>query len=119
MVFAPDTSSPSYRAQLQLIERHSFELSAHNTVVVPVSAGASAATARFSFENLPVTGPEEQAAIRARFHVQPGEFTVILLTQDGTEQVRSATPVDIHKLVARLDALDQVEQPVALDASLN
>jgi hypothetical protein len=120
LVFAPDTSSASYRAQLQMLERHSFELSMRNTVVVPISAGSAAASAgQFSFENLPVAGAEEQAAMRARFHIQPGDFTVILLSQDGAEQIRSAAPVDIHKLVDRLDSLDQSEQSTSLTASLN
>jgi hypothetical protein len=119
LVFAPDSSSASYRAQLQMIERHSFELSMRNTVVVPVSAGSAASSAgQYSFENLPVAGAEEQAAMRIRFHILPGDFAVILLSQDGAEQIRSVAPVDIHKLVDRLDSLDQSEQAAAQTTSL-
>jgi hypothetical protein len=107
IVFAPDASSPNFQRQLQLIERHSFELSVRNTVVVPVST-AKVVDDRFSFENLPVGTPSDQADARNRFHVGPGDFLVILLNQDGTEQIRSATPVDIHALTASLDSLPPV-----------
>jgi hypothetical protein len=102
IVFAPDANSASFQRQLQLIERHSFELSARNTVVVPVSTSTKFADEQFSFENLPLGTASEQA--EARFHVQPGDFVVILLNQDGTVQIRSASPVDIHALTASLDA---------------
>jgi hypothetical protein len=104
IVFAPDANSASFQRQLQLIERHSFELSARNTVVVPVSTSTKFADEQFSFENLPLGTASEQAEARNRFHVQPGDFVVILLNQDGTVQIRSASPVDIHALTASLDA---------------
>ena len=104
IVFAPDSSSANFKAQMELIERHSFELSLHNTVVVPVSL-ARAADERFSFENLPLGTALEQADARSRFHVGPNEFRVILLNLNGTEQVRSAAPVDIRAPMASLDSL--------------
>jgi hypothetical protein len=105
MVFAPDANSPSFKRQLELVERHSFELSVRNTVVVPVSTAAKFSDELFTFENLPLGTPSEQADARSRFHVQPGDFLVILLDQNGAVQIRSAAPVDIHELVASLDSL--------------
>jgi hypothetical protein len=104
MVFAPDANSPSFKRQLELIERHSFELSIRNTVVVPVST-APKFDELFTFENLPLGTPGEQADARSRFHVLPGDFLVILLDQSGAVQIRSAAPVDIHELTASLDSL--------------
>lgn len=105
IVFAPDSNSANFKRQLQLIEHHGFELTERNTVVVPVSAVSQASDVSFSGENLPLGSPSEQADARTRFHVRPGDFLVILVTQDGTEQIRSASPVDIHQLIASLDAL--------------
>jgi hypothetical protein len=105
IVFAPDANSASFRRQLQLIEHHSYELTERNTVVVPVPIASSASEAYFSGENVPLSTSSEQADARSRFHVQPGEFAVVLLKQDGTEYIRYATPVDIHQLTANLDAL--------------
>ena len=101
IVFAPDPAGAEFQRQLQLIERHSFELSVRNTVVVPVS-GAPSAEDHFAFENLPV-GTIEEHSLREQFHVQAGDFLVVLLNESGAVQIRSATPVDIHALVASLD----------------
>jgi hypothetical protein len=105
MVFAPNANSPSFKRQLEMIERHSFELSIRNTVVVPVSTASKFGEDLFTFENLPLGTPSEQADARSRFHVQPGDFLVILLDQHGSVQIRSAAPVDIHELTASLDSL--------------
>ena len=105
IVFAPDTNSANFKRQLQLIEHHSYELTERNTVVVPVSLAAGPSEDNFSGENLPLSTNSEQADARTRFHVQPGEFLVVLISQDGTEQIRSAKPVDIHQLTASLDAI--------------
>lgn len=104
MVFAPDGDNPDFKRQLQLIERHSFELSLHNTVVAPVSASGISPD-HFAFENLPVGTAGEMADARRRYRVQPGEFMVILVDEAGREQIRSAAPVDIHELTASLDSL--------------
>jgi hypothetical protein len=101
IVFAPDAGGAEFQRQLQLIERHSFELSVRNTVVVPVSK-AGLADDRYAFENLPVDALEE-STLRQQFHVQPDEFLVVLLNDHGAVQIRSANPVDIHALVATLD----------------
>jgi hypothetical protein len=103
VVFAPDAHNQDFNRQLQLIERHSFELSLRNTVVVPISSSMDTA-AHFSFENLPLISSAEQADLRDRFHVQSGDFLVVLLNEEGNVQIRSASPVDIHELTASLDA---------------
>jgi len=103
MVFTPDANSADFERQLDLIQRHSFELSLRNTVVVPVST-ANFAMDQFAFENMPLGAAVDQADARSRFHVLPADFAVILLNQDGTVQIRSNHPVDIHALTASLDA---------------
>ena len=105
IVFAPDSNSANFKRQLQLIERHGYELTQRNTVVVPVSLVSTGNEDHFSGENLPLATSGEQADARNRFHVKPGEFLVVLLNQDGTEQIRSANPVDIHELITKLDAM--------------
>jgi len=105
IVFAPNANGANFKRQLELIQRHSFELSIRNTVFVPVSTASKFADDHFSFENLPLGTPAEQAEARSRFHVQPGDFLVILIDENGTQQIRSAAPVDIHELTASLDSL--------------
>jgi hypothetical protein len=101
MVFSPDSNNINFKRQLGLIEHHVYELTERNTVVVPVAFVSNGAEDRFSGENLRLG--TDQAAARARFHVQPGEFLVVVLNADGTERMRSGSPIDIHELTARLD----------------
>jgi hypothetical protein len=101
MVFSPDSNNASFKRQLGLIEHHVYELTERNTVVVPVAFVSNGTEDRFSGENLLLGS--DQAAARARFHVQPGEFLVVVLNADGTERMRSGSPIDIHQLTARLD----------------
>jgi hypothetical protein len=105
LVFAPSVSSPGFRQQLNLIQRHSFELSSRNTVFVPISTPSKLADEKYNIENLHLDTASEQAAARARFHVQPDDFLVILVDENGTQQIRSAAPVDIRALTASLDAI--------------
>jgi hypothetical protein len=105
MVFAPDTSSVNFKRQLQLIERHSYELTQRNTVVVPVSPSAAGAEVYISGENFPLSTSGDQADARTRYHVKPGEFLVVLIGQNGAEEIRSASPVDIRSLTAKLDSM--------------
>lgn len=108
IVFAPAADSPAFRTQLALLERHSFELSRYNTVVVPVTAAGAdpSAPIHFAFEHVALAASDDQAAARARYHIAPGEFAVILINADGSEQVRSSQPIDIHAVVASLDSAE-------------
>jgi len=115
IVFGPAVDSPAFRAQLQLLERHSFELSRYNTVVVPVSSGPNLSSAHFAFEHATLTGADQEAAARTRYHIAPGEFAVVLVNPDGSEQSRSTTPIDIHSVVS---SLDSTESMAPLTASL-
>jgi hypothetical protein len=105
IVFAPDANSPQFKMQLDFIQRHSFELSSRNTVFVPVSTSSKYSEEKFSFENLPVGTPSEQAEARSRYHVRSSDFVVILIDENGNQQIRSVVPVDIHELTASLDSL--------------
>jgi hypothetical protein len=105
MIFSPDTNSSSYRRQLELIEHHNFELTERNTVVVPIAFVNHGSEDRFAGENLILGSAAEQAYARNRFHVQPGQFLVVLLNSDGTERLRSDSPIDIHELTAQLAVL--------------
>ncbi len=104
IVFTPDSNSPGFKRQIALIEHHVYELTERNTVVIPVALAGNPAD-HYVGENLPLASATEQSYARARFHVQPGEFLVVLLNRDGTEQIRSVIPVNIHDLVATLDSM--------------
>jgi Domain of unknown function (DUF4174) len=101
MVFSPDCNDANFKRQLELIERHSFELTERNLVVIPVAFASLGTEDHFSGEN--VLLGDYQVSTRSRFHVQREEFLVIVLNADGTERIRSNVPMNIHELTARLD----------------
>jgi len=103
LIFSPDSNNARFKRQLELIEHHNFELTERNTVVVPIAFVNHASDEHFVGENLVLGAPGEQAYARTRFHVQPGQFLVVLLKADGSEQLRSDNPIDIHELTAKLD----------------
>ena len=47
----------------------------------------------------------DDAAARQRFHVAPGQFTVILIGKDGGEKLRSHQPISWNKLQSTIDAM--------------
>jgi hypothetical protein len=52
-----------------------------------------------------VLSSKEMAAVRAQFHISAGEFTVLLLDEDGTVKLRSPSPVNADRLNALIDKL--------------
>ncbi len=47
----------------------------------------------------------EDAAVRERFHVQAGQFTVLLIGKDGGEKLRSHQPISWKTLQSTIDAM--------------
>lgn len=105
IVFSPSSTSVAFQKQLQMIDRHAYDLAQRNTVVVPVSAATTGPDEHFPGENMPLATLSEQNYVRNRYHVEPGQFVVVLINQDGIEQIRSDNPVDIHQLTAKLDSM--------------
>ncbi|MGI4731419.1 MAG: DUF4174 domain-containing protein [Janthinobacterium lividum] len=48
---------------------------------------------------------DDPQALRARFHLLPGSFAVVLIGKDGHEAFRSATPVLAERLQGTIDAM--------------
>ena len=49
--------------------------------------------------------PQDEEAARTRFHVRPGEFTVLLLGKDGGEKMRSHGAISWQTLQRTIDAM--------------
>jgi hypothetical protein len=105
MVFSPDSNNAGFQRQLELIEHHNFELTERNTVVIPIAFVNQGGDYHYIGENLPMGSPAEETYARNRFHVRPDQFLIVLLNADGTEQLRSDTPLPIRELTAHLDVL--------------
>jgi hypothetical protein len=104
IVFASSSADPQFQQQLTLLAEHADSMKERDLVMVP-NLFHAAATA--SQQPLAANSVEDQNAARTRkrFHITPGEFTVILLGKDGGEKVRKYKPVTIEQLNEIIDAM--------------
>ncbi len=106
LVFAPADTDVRFEQQMGLLSHHAAALKERDLVVLPNvvhSSTSSADTLRTL--NSPYPTGEQQLDQRTRFHVGPGEFTVILLGKDGGEKLRQHTPIAVGGLSATIDAM--------------
>ena len=111
LLFAPSDTSPLFQKQLTLLAHHASDLAERDLVLLPILGNASPATSPNTLRDLhppqvsPALSIKEQLTLRHRFHIAPGDFTVLLLGKDGGEKLRQQTPITIQKLNATIDAM--------------
>jgi hypothetical protein len=105
LVFAPSLDHPLLVQQFNQLKANALQVRQRDLMYVPmVPEGHNQPipptripTARLS--------EDELAAMRHRFEVQPEDFLVILIGEDGEEKLHSQTPVAIEKLEQLIDSM--------------
>ena len=98
LIFAPKPDDPQLEIQLRTLQQHASEAADRQIVPLAItSEGPSPTDAHLS--------NADGDAARRRFHVTPGEFTVILIGKDGGEKLRSKKPFNMDKLNRTIDAM--------------
>lgn len=111
LLFAPSDTSPLFQRQLTLLAHHGPDLAERDLVLLPIlgNAGPAASTNTLRDLHPPVVSPtlsiQEQLTLRHRFHIAPGDFTILLLGKDGGEKLRQQIPITLEKLNATIDAM--------------
>jgi hypothetical protein len=105
LIFAPDTSNPDVLMQFALLERNEMALSERDAILVPIIAQHHTSDEAFPGENISAGTDGDQLSARLKFNVKPTDFTIILLDKDGTEKLRSNTPVSVASIGARIDGV--------------
>ncbi len=102
LVIAPSDADPRFKRQLALLRGHAAEMKERDLVLVAnlVHAGPPA----------PYLVDNDALATRHRFHVEDGDFAVLLLGKDGDEKLRSATPIPMARLNRTIDAMPMRQQ---------
>ncbi len=98
LIFASRPDDPQLEIQVRTLNEHAAE--AHERDLVPVALpynNPSPTPVQFS--------ATDAEAARRRFHVAPGDFTVILVGKDGGAKLRSAKPLSMQKLMDTIDAM--------------
>jgi len=83
LVFSPDSSSKSYREQLEIVRLHHAAFAERDLVCV-----------RANSENM-----------RKKYAVSPKDFAAVLIGKDGGEKFRSPVPVSAAQLFSIIDAM--------------
>lgn len=83
LVFSPDSSSKSYREQLEIARLHHAAFAERDLVCV-----------RANSENM-----------RKKYAVSPKDFAAVLIGKDGGEKFRSPVPVTAAQLFSIIDAM--------------
>ena len=109
LLFAPDEKDPLLQAELIELKRHILEWNEYDLIHLSMLLNASPLD--HPGDRVKATlGDSEQAAARKRFHILPGEFTVLLLGKDGGEKLRSKNPIVFSELAAAIDAMPMRQQ---------
>jgi hypothetical protein len=101
LIFAPDTSTPALRKQMQLLSGHDLQLSQLNTVFVPLVTLAHPNEVIYG-ENLNPGNYRDQLSARRKFGIKYNQFALILIDKDGVEKFRSSTPMTMTDLATAI-----------------
>jgi hypothetical protein len=107
LVFAPSDADSRFQQQLTLLHGHAAEMKDRDLVLVANLVHAGVPTGADTMRNLPAPYifDQEQLVSRHRFHIEQGEFTIVLLGRDGGEKLRSHAPIAMQKLDETIDAM--------------
>jgi hypothetical protein len=105
LVFAPALDSPQLVEQFNQLKPNAANMRSRKLLYVPIVPEGhnqpipttKVPTARLS--------EDELAAVHDRFKVEPGDFLVILIGEDGGQKLESKTPVTMDQLDHLIDSM--------------
>lgn len=110
LIFAPGATDPRFTEQQRLLASQPSELASRDLLVIPLVASPPHGDASSQKPRLPTR--VEQIALRKRYEIQPGNFTVILIGKDGGDKLRSQTPVTMKRLTELIDSMPMRQQEI-------
>ncbi|WP_375382782.1 DUF4174 domain-containing protein [uncultured Sphingomonas sp.] len=93
LIAAPAADDPRLRAQRATLASWSKGATDRDVIVVELVGRTTSGAA------------DDPASLRARFHLLPSSFAVVLIGKDGHEAYRSAAPVTAQMLQGTIDAM--------------
>ena len=105
LIFAPKPDDPQLEIQIRTLNEHAAETRDRDLVAIALPYNnPSPTTAQLS--------ATDAEAVRRRFHVDPGDFRVILIGKDGGEKLRAKKPLPMEKLIETIDAMPMRQDEV-------
>jgi hypothetical protein len=107
IVFAPNSEDPRLQDQLALLMHHGAAMKERDLLL---TTSIIHFDPRSSINYQTLLGDSfftdsTQAETRKRFHIAPGDFTILLIGKDGGEKLRRHTPITIQQLNEVIDAM--------------
>jgi hypothetical protein len=102
LVFSPSPADARLQRQMTLLDADADDMMDRFVLYTPVSSDSSrlSTPADAPWTVLPQGQMDE---LRAHFHIPAGQFTVLLLDEDGSVMLRSSNPVNPSRLNALID----------------
>ena len=104
LVFAPTPSLPGFAAFDRDLARRTAEVSDRDVIVFRILEKAPSRV-----EEKPLSSKEAEA-LRHRFSVKPGRFTVILIGKDGGVKMVREHDADLQEIFDRIDSMPMRQQ---------
>ena len=114
LVFAPIGGGPRLHEQIRLLDAAADDMMDRNLLFVPVLENQGKYQPPL---DAPTTAlrKADQAELRRRFHIAPGEWKAVLIGEDGGAKLESAEPLTMDKLMGTIDAMPtrkrEMQQP--------
>ena len=98
LIFAPRPDDPQLEIQTRTLQEHAAAVEDRDLAVIALPY-ETPSPSRLQLS------PAEADATRRLFHINPDEFTVLLLGKDGGLKLRSRKPVSLQTLIETIDAM--------------
>ncbi|MGC2621430.1 MAG: DUF4174 domain-containing protein [Acidobacteriaceae bacterium] len=102
LVFSATPNDPRLKRQAQLLDGDADDMMDRFVLYTPVTAEGRRISTPLDAPYT-VLSAQQMGEIRAKFHVLPSQFAVLLLDEDGSVQLRSDNPVNPARLNALID----------------
>jgi hypothetical protein len=103
LVFSPAGNDPRLRQQGRILDTGADDMMDRFVMFTPILADTKKFSAPLDTPYV-VLSAHEMESIRTRFHIPASSFVVLLLGEDGGEQLRSESPVGLTRLNSLIDA---------------
>ncbi|HEX3472350.1 MAG TPA: DUF4174 domain-containing protein [Silvibacterium sp.] len=104
LVFSPAPNDPRLKRQGQILDADADDMMDRFVLFTPILPSAKGFDAPLDTPYV-VLSAQQMQAIRAQFHIPNENFTVLLLGEDGSEQLRSTQPIGSARLNSLIDTM--------------
>lgn len=109
LMFSPSGGDARLRQQVAQLDAAADDMMDRNEMLIPVLASARGYAAPLDAPSAKFPAAQV-AALRARFHVAPQQFLVVLIGEDGQAKLSSETPIPVERLNRVIDAMSTRKQ---------